>query len=280
VRRISRQLRCRALSAALLLAAGAAHGRPPVEQPDNLLNDEFSLQAAFIRTANTTSLRYDPSTGGTGTNLAVEPELGMPKQKWIGRGELALRIHERHRLRLSTYFVPLDRSGATVLKNSIVFGNTTYNAGEPVQSSLSMRILALSYAYSFVRSDRYEVDGTLGINVLGVEATATAVARLRTESQTNSAPAPVVGIEGTGRLSSRFYVEGRLQYMQVLISDTRGSFKNFEADLLYRMHPNATAGLGYTGFNVGVTSATPGASQNGSFGLRSFGPQLFLRVGF
>lgn len=270
----------RALCAAALLATGVAAARAPVELPDNLLNDQFTLQAAVIRSSNTTALRYDPSSGGSGTDLAVEPDLGLAKQKLIGRGEVAFRIRERHRVRLSNYFVPLDRSGNSVLKSPIVFGNTTYNTGETVQSSLSLRVLALTYAYSFLRTDRYELAGTVGADVLNVEATATDIARLRSERQDRAAPAPLVGVEGTARLGGRFYVEGRAQYLRVIISGTHGSFKNFEADLLYRLHPNATLGLGYTGFNVGVSQNILGGTQNGYFGLRSVGPQLFVRVGF
>ena len=266
--------------AALLLAAGAAGARPPGEAPDNLLNDRFSLQADVIRSSDTTALRYDPNAGAAGTDLAVEPDLGVPRHKLIARGELAFRLHDRHRVRLANYFVPLDRSGTAVLARTISFGNSVYTVGELVQSELNVRVLALSYSYSFLRSDRYELAGSLGFDVIGVEAKATVVARLRTERQDRSAPAPLVGLETSGRLSSRWYAEGRIQYLKVVAGGIHGSFKNFEANALYRLHPNATLGLGYTGFNVDVSSTRVGGADHGSFGLKSLGPQLLLRVGF
>jgi hypothetical protein len=265
--------------AALLLLAGVAGARPPPEVPDSPLNDRFSLQAGMILSGNTTALRYDPPAGGLGTDLAVEPDLGLAKRKMIGRGEVAFRIHDRHRVRLANYFVPLDRSAATVLGRQIVFGGSTYSRGDVVQSELSLRSLSLTYSYAFLRTERYELAGSLGCNLLGIEAAASVVARLRTERQDRTEPAPLAGFDATGRLGGRFWAEGRVQYLKVAVSGTQGSVRSFEADLLYRLHPNVTFGLGYTAFDLSVASNRAGSADRGRFELRSVGPQLFARVG-
>lgn len=141
-----------------------------------------------------------------------------------------------------------------------------------------MRLLAINYTYSFVKTDRVELGASLGFDVIGFEAAASVPARLRTEREDRSAPAPLGGIDGTARLSSRFYVEGRAQYLKVNVQDVSGTLETFEANLLYRLTPNVTFGLGYSGFKVNVDSLNVGDS--GRFELRSAGPQLFARIGF
>jgi hypothetical protein len=268
----------RLLAAALLLAATTAVAKPPPEEPDNLLNDSFTLQAGIISSSNQTSVRYDASAGTPGTVVDGEKDLGLPPKKLIGNAELMFRMKKRHRIRIQTYYLPLDRQATTLLQKTINFGNTTYNVNDVVQSKLKMNVLAINYTYSIVKNDRVELGASLGFDVLGLQADATAVARLRTESEQRSAPAPLGGLDGALRISSRWYLEGRAQYVKADVQTVKGTFEAFQANLLYRMTPNVTFGLGYSGFKLDVSSDKTGDS--GLFQLRSVGPQLFARVGF
>jgi hypothetical protein len=268
----------RLLVVALLCSPGAALAKPPTELPDNLLDDRFTLQAAFIASSNTTRVRLDSSTGLAGTEFDAEKDAGLPARKSIARGELVFRIHERGRVRLANFFVPLDRRGSAVLTQAINFGDETYNAGDAVQTELQLRVLAVAYTYSIVRTERFEVGASLGFDVIGYDAQLTVPARLRTSQDDRSAPAPLAGLDVTGRLSSRFYAEARAQYLRVHVASVAGTLQAYEANVLYRAHPNITLGLGYTALDISVDAHKVGDS--GSFSLKSTGPQLFARVGF
>lgn len=268
----------RLLAAVLLVAANAAVARPPPEQPDNLLNDQLTLQAALVSSSNQTTIRYDSTAGTPGTVVDGEQDLGLPSRKLIGHAELMFRMKERHRVHIGNYFLPLDRHATTQLQKTINFGDTTYNVNDVVASELNMRLLEITYSYSFVKNDRAEFGASLGFDVVGFEAAATVAARLRTEREDHSAPAPVAGLDGTVRLSSRFYAEARAQYLKANVQDVKGTLEIFEANVLYRLNPNVTFGLGYSGFKVDVESSKVG--ESGLFKLRSTGPQLLARVGF
>ena len=268
----------RLLAAALLLAATGAVAKPPVEEPDNLLNDRLTLQAGLVSTSNQTTIRYDSSAGTPGTVLNGEKDLGLPSRKLVGKADLMFRMKERHRVHLGNYFVPLDRRATIALQKTVNFGNTTYNVNDVVASELNMRLLVMNYSYSFVKNDRVEFAGSLGFNVIGFEAAATVAARLRTEREDRSAPAPLVGLDGTARISSRWYAEARAQYLKVNVQNVKGTLDTYEANFLFRLSPNVTFGLGYSGFKVNVDSEK--LTDSGLFQLRSAGPQLFARVGF
>lgn len=274
----SSRIPVRLLAAALLLASAAAAAKPPVEEPDNLLNDRFTLQAGLVSASVKTTVRFDSTAGTLGTAIDGEKDLGLPARKLIGRGELMFRMRDRHRIRIGNYFLPLDRRASTVLKKTVDFGDTTYNIDETVTSQLNMRLFAITYTYSIVKNDRVDLGASLGFDVVGFEAMASVPARLRTEREDRSAPAPLGGLEGAVRISSRFYGEARAQYLKVNVSNVRGTMKTYEANVLYRLMPNVTFGLGYSGFAVNVDSEKVGDS--GRFDLKTNGPQLFVRVGF
>ena len=264
--------------AAMFFASSAALAVPPAEQPDNLLNDRFTLQAGFILSSNQTNMRVDSSAGTPGTSVNAENDLGLAARKLTGLGELMFRMRERHRIRVATYFLPLDRRATTALARTIDFGNTTFNVDDVVSSDLQVRLLALSYTYSFIKTDRVEFGASLGCDVGGFDAQLVAPARQSTESDSRSGPAPLIGLDGTVRISSRFYAEARAQYLKINVSNATGSLRAFDASILYRLMPNVTFGIGYTGYDVDITSD---ASVEGDhFGLKSVGPQVFARVGF
>ena len=261
-----------------LLATSAALARPPVEEPDNLINDRFTLQGGLILSSSVTELRRDSSAGTPGTDVSAERDLGLPSKKLTGFGELMFRMKDRHRIRLSDYYLPLDRHGTTVLANAINFRDTTYNANDTVVTSLKVRSFALSYTYSFIKNSRLEFGASLGFNILSFDGQVSVPTRLRTEYAQNSAPAPLGGVEATFRLSKRFYVEARAQYVKGSISGADASLQTFNGSLLFRLMPNVTFGAGYIGYSANVDVSTAGDS--GHYKLESKGPQLFARVGF
>lgn len=145
------------LAALSLAAAGTALARPPVEAPDNLLDDRFTLQAGLVLSSNQTQLRSDSSAGTTGTDINAEQLLGLPAKKLTGFGELMFRMRQRHRIRISDYWLPLDRHGTVTLADTVNFKDTTYNAGDVVASSLKVRSFAVTYTYSFIKTERLEL---------------------------------------------------------------------------------------------------------------------------
>jgi hypothetical protein len=263
---------------AAALAAGAANARPPEQEPDNLLNDRFGLQFALMYSSNSTDVRVDATDGTLGTELSAEDDLGLSKSKLLGRGEVWFRMRERHRARISNYFVPLDRRGRTVLDRTIQFGDEIYLVNEEVTSRLAVRVLAFTYTYSFVKNDRLEAGLSLGFDVVGFEGEATVPARLRTEREERSGPAPLVGLDVAGRIHGRWYAEARAQYLKAKVDDVEGGLTAFEVNALYRLHRNVTLGLGYNSLSIDIDSRDVGDS--GRLELTTAGPQLFARVGF
>ena len=78
------------------------------------------------------------------------------------RFQAMVRVGERHRLRFD-YF-SLDRTVRPPSTEPIVFRDVVLQPGDPLDIDLSIRTFSISYGYSFLHGDKYEVAATIGIN--------------------------------------------------------------------------------------------------------------------
>src|SRR5215470_15129074 len=113
--------------------------------------------------------------GTTGTPVSAEKDLGFDAQRPQGRIEILFRLLERHRLRVD-YFAT-DRSGDRIIDRQILFGNVTFEPNDRVTSSLDWRQFGLTYTYSLLRTDRFELGTGLAVHFLEAEARGAVTAR-------------------------------------------------------------------------------------------------------
>src|SRR6202011_4778689 len=85
-----------------------------------------------------------------------------------GRIEIMFRLRERNRLRVD-YF-ETNRRGDQAIARQILFGNEIFAVNDRVTSSVQWRQFGLTYTFSVLRTDRFELG--LGLSVHFVEAEA------------------------------------------------------------------------------------------------------------
>ena len=274
---LTRSFRCYACVVALCYAA-AAGARPPVERPDNLLDDRFEIGGTFVFSSSDTSLRVDSSAGAPGTTLNGESDLALPHKKLIGELDVMFRPAERHTVRVNYLFLPLSRDATTALKQPINFKDSSYSTGDVVSSQLDIKLEGLTYTYSFIKNDRVELGAGLGVDLIEVSAQANVPARLAEQHQETSAPVPLGTIDATYRFSSRWYAQGDWQYMRATVNHIYGSVATWQLGALYRVNPNVTLGVGFQSYHVTVDSRKVG--DTGLFTIKTTGPMISARVGF
>jgi len=262
--------------AALALIAVLAHADGDYSSPTD---DRVRLSLGIMRMSSSTTLQVDGSGSTPGTLVDAENDLGLDSSDIEPKFQAMVRVGDRQRLRFD-YFT-LDRNDTKTLEGSpIVFGNVVLQTGDPVQSSLSLRTLGISYGYSFWRSETLEFAATLGLNDTDISTSA----RVQTQtshlyqSEDVAGPFPTLGIDGTWVVSKRFYFDGRAQYLALHVDNLDGSLGFYELDALYRFRPNVSFALGYNAVKAHLASTK--SSQAGLFDFDSKGPQLFIRVAF
>jgi hypothetical protein len=261
----------------MLILPVMAHAQ--MQAPDRLSSpqdDRFRLSAGLLSATAETEMRLDADDGTPGTALTGEEDLGLRERSEVGDVEMEVRIRERHRVRFN--FFQLDRRATQALARDIQFGNDLYAVDDVVDSRIDLRTFGMSYAYELLRQERFELGLSLGLNIAQVDAEAEVDARRISERETRNGPVPAVGVHALFRISKRFHVEARGEYMQLTVSDIEGTVMNLRGALLYRFNRNLGLGLGYTSNEIEIISTDIG--DTGQFKLKTSGGELFLRVAF
>jgi hypothetical protein len=253
--------------------------RPPVASP---ITDRFALRATYFKGSADTRVRMDPGGGVpglTGTTIDAESLLGLDDAIDLGRMELYLRLGGRGRVRVD-YF-KLNRFGATVLDQGVVFGDDTFLVGENIESSLDYRSLSFTFLYSFLRRETVELGAGIGLYLVDAKAAAEAVDRNAREEESGVAPVPTLALDGSWRFARRWAVTARGQYFGATYDGITGTLGEYHLDLQYRWKPNFTVGLGYTKLAVDIdVDPASGHDFPGLFRLNTAGPEFFLRASF
>ena len=167
-----------------------------------------------------------------------------------------VRAGSRNRI-FFDYFT-LDRTGNATVTEPIVFRDAVLQVGDPVQSLLNFRVLGLTYAYSFYRSEKLEFAAMLGADSVDIQAQVKVQSPAQHVNQMEdlAGPFPAPGLDATWVLSKRFYVDARIQYLSLHFDNLDGSLGILEFDALYRFRPNVSFALGYTDVKAHLVSTT------------------------
>jgi hypothetical protein len=252
---------------------------PHRHQTPSPITDHFYIRGTFYDPQVRTNLRVDPSQavpGVTGTPVNGENTLGLPNRLRQGRVEFMFRLRERSKVRVD-YF-EADRSGNKLLANDVVFSNQTFAAGQRAQTSLDWRQFDITYTYSLVRNDRFEVGTGLGIYFLQVDAIGQVPAQNQRQEVTAATPFPALPLDLTWRISSRWAATVRGAYLKATLSGFRGWYADSHEDIQYRWNPNLAVGLGYAAIRSSLTRK--GGSFPGAFAMSISGPEAFVRFSF
>ena len=262
--------------AVLILALAAAS----VQADDYLspTNERVRLSLGFTHVSSTTDIRLDSGQGLPGTSINAENIFGLDRSDFEPKFQAMVRAGERHRLRFD-YFT-LDRTGQTTLSAPLVFRDVVLQINDPVQSHLSMRSLGITYEYSFLHREKFELAATLGINDTDISARAHVATQTRhvNQQEDQAGPFPTIGLDSTYVLSKRFYLDARAQYFKAAVNHLTGSLGYYEFAALYRLRANVSFALGYTAAKATLDSRQ--ARTSGYFVIASKGPEFFVRVAF
>lgn len=241
-------------------------------------DERVRLSLGAMHVSSSTTVRANSSLQTTGTVVNAEDQFGLEKSNWEPKFQAIVRAATRHRISFD-YFT-LDRTGNTTVTNTIRFRDSTFLAGDPLQTKLSLRTFGMAYEYSFWHSEKLEIAATVGVHATEISSRAEVHTPARHVLQTYdlSGPVPTVGIDATWVLSKRFYIDGRAQYLSAHVTDIDGSLGFYSFDALYRYRPNLSIGLGYTQIIARLSSTK--SSQVGLFDFNTKGPEMFIRVAF
>jgi hypothetical protein len=265
----------------VMLAAGVAaraddYSPPPPLPVASPITDHFALRAGYMWGSVNTFGRFDSATGVEGTPFTAEHDLGLTSQARQPFIEIMFRIEQRSRLRVD--FIDLRRAADRTINRTIQYGDQIFLVDNPVHSTFDWRQMDLTYTYSFLKGERYELGAGLGVHLLEVDATAEIPNTPQFADFSGAGPFATLALDGSWRLSKRWALSARGNYLKIRIGTVGGMLGQYHADLQYRWKRNLAFGLGYQRqqTELDVRNADP----SGVFKLTISGPELFGRLSF
>ena len=248
----------------------------PVASP---ITDHFALRAGFWWGRVSTPARIDSPTV-TGTPFSAERDLGLTPLAYQWRMELIFRMRARNRLRVN--FLDLQRQKTQRVSTPLTIAGIQFGGpsplANPVQSTFNWRQMDLTYTYSFLQGERYELGAGLGVHFIEATAMAQVPNTPRQTEYSGSGPFATLALDGTFRITRKWSLNARGQYLHLALSATSGSLGVYHADLQYRPLRNLAVGLGY---EYQITELTQtNTSPRGTVQLDVKGPEAFVRLSF
>jgi len=250
--------------------------QPPTMSIASPITDRFAVRGLFYMPKISTDLRYDSSAGVAGTLVSAEDTLGLKDQLKQVSVDMMFRILERHRIRADFY--KMTRSGDEVISQQIRFGDDVYVVNDRVLTAMDLRKLGLTYTYSVLRRERWEVGLGLGLHLLQLEGTLEAPARFVDERLDTAGPFATLATEVTWRPTKRFSANVAVNYLSGHVDDVKGGYQSYRGDVQFRARPNLAFGLGYSQTRFKIDSTSDDFA--GYFNLKYKGPEAFVRISY
>lgn len=242
--------------------------------PPRLIEDRLRLEVGLWDAGIDTTIRADATPQQPGTTLSGERDLGLRKQHWMPDFELTLLPGKRHLIRING--LNSRRDGQAMLNSTILFDGNTYSAGSLVKSTLNINLLGVGYGYRLIKTERYEVDTDISVQIASVEANAYVPANAQRTADSYVVPLPLIGVEGRWEVIPKWQLLGRYQWLGGSGGDVSGAIRDWRVGVQWQFSQHVGVGLHYRGFGINIDSSSN--SHPGAVDIKYRGAQLEFRA--
>ncbi len=211
--------------------------------------DAWLLVSAFRPTIDS-KVRIDGSLPGSGTQVDLESDLGLPDKKTLPSALFGWRFSQSFRLEVE--YLSLKRSGTRTIDRDITWDDTVYPASATLSGSFNTDVYRASVGWSAIRTPTAELGGSLGVHVTRFVALVSGQGSVNGISSPFAAqredvlvPLPTVGLFGAMSLTPELRLTGRVDFFSLTYGAYQGGLLNTEAALSWHFTPNWSAALGY-----------------------------------
>jgi len=238
--------------------------------------DKFRISLGWFGPSADTSVRLDATSGIFGTSIKLEDDLGVSKKESLFRIDGYWRPKKRHRIDFGYY--DFERNGVRTISKTINFRDLTFVFNTQITSRFDLKIIKLAYTYLVVAKQKTTVGLSLGFNISEIGVGLSALDGVLSDFASTSIPLPVVGVNATHDLGSKFTLEAEIQFFYIDIGSADGSLFDGRVVLTYRINKNFGIGVGYNYFTVKASKTT--LLFKGRVKFNYDGAQVFLNVFF
>jgi len=248
------------LAQGLPLAAGA--------QPTKGGERASIIVGAFI-TDRQSETRFDSDTGD-GTDIDMENDLGLESSTNVAR--LGGYVWLGKRSRLDGAYFDLSRSATIPIKETIDFGDETFQINTALNTEANLKIIKADYTFAVLAKDRGYLGVTAGLYIAETGFALSQPTLGRAETEDVTAPLPLLGLRGDYAITDRITLTGAAQWFGYSTNEFDGRLTDFYVGADYGFGKRMAVGLAYDRVSMSI-----GAQEDGGFsGQLDWGYDGFL----
>lgn len=243
-------------------------------------NYDGKVQLAFgiFLPGITSSAQLNTKDGGVGTVINLEDAFNLPSSQQLFRFNGLFRFNNSHAI--EGYYYALNRSGANISKDSIVFGDLTIGLNSSFTSFFKATLFGGKYNYSVFNNSKVETGFSVGISFLDVDIGATIVLfdqPLANEEYSDLLFLPVFGFYNRVNLSNHLIFRSNVDAFTLDIGRYDGVLLDLTIAIEYYFLQRFSLGTSYNAFalNVKFDTNEKGEIKYGHRGFMFFGKLFF-----
>jgi hypothetical protein len=180
------------------------------------LYDKFQFSLSLTDVILNSDFRVDGS-GGNGTDVDAEDDLGLDQHKLQPRGAMRWRPGRRHEIEAGYQFA--RRSANKILERDITVADSVYTLGAELNTTYNTDQVFLAYRFAFMAKERTQVGLALGLGALLLDLGLEAQIAGRTVAVSKSVTGPLgsLGLYGRFLSGDRWYFELEARYVGISI---------------------------------------------------------------
>jgi hypothetical protein len=244
--------------------------------------ERFSLNIGGFAMSSNTELRVDSTTTGVGAVVDLENTLGVESRIDTYRADMLWRFGGTRRHQLELHYYTSKRDGSQILDEDVTIGDVTFPAGEGVDSTLDISFINLDYGYAFFQDDRIRLSAAIGLHTTGIEFQVNAPSVGLFESESFTAPLPVLGLSGDFIVTPRWRLKASLSVLYLGYEGATGVLTDslMAVEYLPFKHLGFGAGLNTVRYRLESDEEDSALAFQGKFGLTNLGALLYVKMFF
>ncbi len=248
--------------------------------------EKFYFEGGAFFPAFDTKVRVDNKNISEGSDVDLENDLDFKSRETTFHLGGYWRFFSRHRIGLA--YLRFSRDGSAILNKEITIGDEVFPVGANVASEFKLKVIPISYMYSFMKREKFELAGGIGLHWYRIDFKAAGNTSVGTEDLDHNVtakanvPLPLLGLRFDYHFTPKWSAGllGEVFWLNTG-SDTfkfSGSLVNLRLSTQYWFFNNVGLGAAINYFNLNVDVEDD--DWKGKLDYSYWGPQVYVAVRF
>jgi hypothetical protein len=244
--------------------------------------ERYSINLGAFFSKSDPELRFDSNNLGVGTTLDPEQTLGMDTDDLNYRIDAFWRFGSTRRHQLEVHYFNVDNEGSRAIGQNTRIGDVLFPDGAAVNSQLDLEFINVNYSYAFFQDDRIRLAAAIGIHTTALDFNVDAPRLNLAESETFTAPLPVLGLRGDFIITPYWRVRASTDVLYLPLDEYDISVTDSLLAVEYLPFDNVGVGLGVNNVRYTVESASEDEALgvDGKVRLQFVGALAYLKLRF